>query len=79
MRSALAGTASNVVALKTTAAVPMSVIERMFTSSVVSANNNPDRTQFLKLKLEIYLVVREHDDKIDIRFPVRLFTFIHTR
>jgi hypothetical protein len=30
MRSALAGTASNVVALKTTAAVPMSVIERMF-------------------------------------------------
>jgi hypothetical protein len=30
MRSALAGTASKVVALKTTAAVPMSVIERMF-------------------------------------------------
>jgi hypothetical protein len=30
MRSALVGTASNVVALKTTAAVPMSVIERMF-------------------------------------------------
>ena len=30
MRSALAGTASNVVALKTTAAVPMSVTERMF-------------------------------------------------
>jgi hypothetical protein len=30
MRSALAGTASNVVALKTTAAVPMSVIERMY-------------------------------------------------
>jgi len=26
---------------------------------VVSANNNPDRTQFLKLKLEIYLGVQE--------------------
>jgi len=32
MRSALAGTASNVVAVKTAAAVPMNVIERMFTS-----------------------------------------------
>jgi hypothetical protein len=30
MRSALAGAASNVVAVKTAAAVPMSVIERMF-------------------------------------------------
>jgi len=28
-------------------------------ASVVSANNNPDRTQFLKLKLEIYLGVQE--------------------
>jgi len=55
MRSALAGTASNVVALKTTAAVPMSVIERMFHLLCGVANNNLDRTQFLKLKLEIYL------------------------
>src|SRR5262245_4953705 len=39
MRSALAGTASKVVALKTTAAVPMSVIERMFHLPVVTANN----------------------------------------
>src|SRR5215472_2024710 len=39
MRSALAGTASKVVALKTTAAVPMSVIERMFHLLVVTANN----------------------------------------
>jgi hypothetical protein len=30
MRSALAGAASNVVAVKTAAAVPMNVIERMF-------------------------------------------------
>jgi hypothetical protein len=30
MRSALAGIAKNVVAVKTTAAVPMSVIERIF-------------------------------------------------
>jgi hypothetical protein len=33
--------------------------ERTFNLSVVSATNNPDRTLFLKLKLEIYLVVRE--------------------
>jgi hypothetical protein len=52
MRSALAGTASNVVALKTMAAVPMSIIERMFHLLVVPANNNPDHTQFLKLKLK---------------------------
>jgi len=79
MRSALAGTASNVVALKTTAAVPMSVIERMFHLLAVSANNNSDRTQFLKLTHEIYLVVRELAEKIDIALAVRLFTFIHAR
>jgi hypothetical protein len=39
MRSAPAGTASKVMALKTTAAVPMSVIERMFHLLVVTANN----------------------------------------
>ena len=33
---------------------------------MVSANNNVDRTQFLILKLEIYLVVRELAEKIDI-------------
>jgi uncharacterized protein (DUF2384 family) len=40
MRSALAGTASNVVALKTTAAVPMSVIERMVHLLCGAANND---------------------------------------
>ena len=43
----------------------------------MSANNNSDRTQFLKLTLEIYLVVRELAEKIDIALAVRLFTFIH--
>jgi uncharacterized protein YjbJ (UPF0337 family) len=38
MRSALAGTASNVVAVKTAAAVPMSVIERMFHLRWLSGN-----------------------------------------
>ena len=60
----MAGTASNVVALKTTAAAPMSVIERMFHLFVVPANNNPDRPQFLKflkLKIEIYFGVRERE------------------
>jgi len=33
---------------------------------VVSANNKPVRTQFLILKLKIYLVVRELAEKIDI-------------
>src|SRR6516225_4091186 len=75
MRSALAGTASNVVALKTTAAVPMSVIERMFHLLWVPANNSSDRTQFLKLKLENLFRRAELAEKVDIApFPVR---FIH--
>jgi len=67
MRSALAGTASNVVAVKTMAVVPMSIIERMFHLLVVPANNNPHRTQFLKfpkLKIEIYFRVQEPAEKI---------------
>jgi hypothetical protein len=40
MRSALAGTANKVVALKTTAAVPMSVIERMVHLLWGAANND---------------------------------------
>jgi uncharacterized protein (DUF2384 family) len=40
MRSALAGTDSNVVAVKTTAAVPMSVIERMVHLLCGAANND---------------------------------------
>ena len=40
MRSALAGTANKVVALKTTAAVPMSVIERMVHLLCGVANND---------------------------------------
>ena len=48
MRSALAGTASNVAALKTTAAVPMSVIERMFhLLGGVPETTNADRNLFL--------------------------------
>jgi hypothetical protein len=41
MRSALAGTDSNVVAVKTAAAVPMSVIERMVHLLCGAANNDP--------------------------------------
>jgi len=48
MRSALAGTASNVVAVKTAAAVPMSVIERMFHLLWVSATTMQDHTVFLE-------------------------------
>jgi hypothetical protein len=48
MRSALAGTANNVMALKTTAAVPMSVIERMFHLPWVSATTMHDQTAFLE-------------------------------
>jgi hypothetical protein len=40
---------------------------------VVSANNNRDRTQFLKLKLEIYLGVRELAEKIHALGPELLF------
>jgi hypothetical protein len=50
MRSALAGAASNIVAVKTAAAVPMSVIERMFDLLCGVRNNNPDRAQFLKTR-----------------------------
>jgi hypothetical protein len=31
----------------------MSIIERMFHPLVVPANNNPDRSEFLELKLKI--------------------------
>jgi hypothetical protein len=48
MRSALAGTDSNVVAVKTTAAVPMSVIERMVHLLCGAANNDPRSTEFLE-------------------------------
>jgi hypothetical protein len=40
---------------------------------VVSANNNRDRTQFLKLKLEIYLGVRELAEKIHALGGTKLF------
>jgi len=59
MRSALAGTASKVVALKTTAAVPMSVIERMFHLLVVTANNKGRSHSVPKTQIEIYLGVQE--------------------
>jgi hypothetical protein len=39
----------------------------------VFANNNPDCTQFLKLKLEIYLGVRELAEKIHALGPELLF------
>jgi hypothetical protein len=48
MRSALAGTANKVVALKTTAAVPMSVIERMVHLLCGVATTMHGHTQFLE-------------------------------
>ena len=55
MRSALAGAASNVVAVKTAAAVPMSVIERMFHLLWCSATD----TQSCSLQ-KIFDLVAEH-------------------
>jgi len=54
MRSALAGTASNVAAVKTAAAVPMNVIERMFHSigdrrqrwTITRVSRNKDHLNF---------------------------------
>jgi hypothetical protein len=40
MRSALAGTANNVVTVKTAAAVPKKAIERMFYSLLLSHEND---------------------------------------
>jgi hypothetical protein len=48
MRSALAGTASNVVAVKTAAAFPMNVIERMFSPPLVTANSDATSHEFLE-------------------------------
>jgi len=48
MRSALAGTASNVTAVTTAAVVPMSVIERMFSPPLVPANNEGASHEFLE-------------------------------
>jgi hypothetical protein len=48
MRSALAGTASNVVAVRTATVVPMSVIERMFHLLWVSATTMDDQAAFLE-------------------------------
>ena len=59
------------MALKTTAAAPMSVIERVFHRLVVPANNNPDRPQFLKLKIEIYFGVQETTEKMSPIQPGR--------
>src|SRR6516225_1780787 len=55
MRSALAGTASNVVALKTTAAVPKSVIERIFsTPLLVSANKRCNSHRVPRKQFELH-------------------------
>ncbi len=49
MRSALAGTASKVVTLKITAAVPMSVVERMFHLLCgARQQHNPGHPEFLE-------------------------------
>jgi hypothetical protein len=48
MRSALAGTASSVVTVKTAAAVPMNVIERMVHLLGVSVPTMRDHMRFLK-------------------------------
>jgi hypothetical protein len=48
MRSALAGTANNIVAINAAAVVPMSVIRRMFHLLLLNDYNGTGRTQFLK-------------------------------
>jgi hypothetical protein len=80
MRSALAGTASNVVALKTTATVPMSVIERMFDLLCGVRNQRFAQPTIqialssLKLELEIYLAVWEQ--KLIIRFSRPVYSHL---
>jgi hypothetical protein len=49
----------------------MSIIERMFHLLVVPANNNPDRSEFLELKLKI-ICSAELTEKIDITLLLSL-------